>query len=238
MKPSLIQFSKPKELTNAANPGAHFMRNVTYSAKEVMEKPYHANNQTRHMFHNSIHNSYQDPRVYNEEVTRRRDIVTDIPLSDIRKHNNVMGDIPIPVGMFMNMSHVPPRFFNKQQQAQQQDRGYYNGDEAGGFGQRRQRGDYHSQGNSQLASQEGHASLGNFTQRQFNSMNMTNASSASLSQGFSAGLSQNDFSQDFNLSMRSQQSQGSGHLMGGASGSALLSQDSTYQGDRFSSQAH
>ena len=32
--------------------------------------------------------------------------------------------LPVPMGMFMNMSHVPPRFFNKQQQImQQQNRG-------------------------------------------------------------------------------------------------------------------
>ncbi len=31
-------------------------------------------------------------------------------------HHRNLRNIPIPVGMFMNMAHVPPRFFNKQQQ--------------------------------------------------------------------------------------------------------------------------
>ena len=34
--------------------------------------------------------------------------------------NALSSNIPIPMGMFVNMSHIPPRFFNKQQQAMQQ----------------------------------------------------------------------------------------------------------------------
>lgn len=30
-----------------------------------------------------------------------------------------MNNVPVPVGMFMNMSHVPPRFFNQHQQTSQ-----------------------------------------------------------------------------------------------------------------------
>lgn len=30
-----------------------------------------------------------------------------------------LNNIPVPVGMFMNMSHVPPRFYNQHQQAMQ-----------------------------------------------------------------------------------------------------------------------
>lgn len=30
-----------------------------------------------------------------------------------------MANMPVPVGMFMNMSHVPPRFYNQHQQAVQ-----------------------------------------------------------------------------------------------------------------------
>ena len=40
--------------------------------------------------------------------------------------NALSSNIPIPMGMFVNMSHIPPRFFNKQQQAmQQQNYGIY-----------------------------------------------------------------------------------------------------------------
>ena len=65
---------------------------------------------------------------------------------------------------------------------------------------------------------------------------MTNSS---LSQSF--GLSQNEFSQQDILSLRSQNGDiggGGGMPLPGRGGhSNLLSQDSTYQGDRFSSQA-
>lgn len=41
MKISLIQFPKPKKLTNLFNPGSHFMKTATFDAKEVMT-PYYA----------------------------------------------------------------------------------------------------------------------------------------------------------------------------------------------------
>ena len=28
-----------------------------------------------------------------------------------------LSNLPIPVGMFMNMTHIPPRFYNQQQKA-------------------------------------------------------------------------------------------------------------------------
>jgi regulator of nonsense transcripts 1 len=30
-----------------------------------------------------------------------------------------LSNLPVPVGMFMNMAHVPPRFYNQHQQALQ-----------------------------------------------------------------------------------------------------------------------
>merc|ERR1719507_1925779 len=36
MKQSLIQFPKPKKIINVANPGSHFMKAVTYDAREVL----------------------------------------------------------------------------------------------------------------------------------------------------------------------------------------------------------
>lgn len=32
---------------------------------------------------------------------------------------STLSNLPVPVGMFMNMAHVPPRFYNQQQQALQ-----------------------------------------------------------------------------------------------------------------------
>jgi regulator of nonsense transcripts 1 len=36
LKESLIQFSKPKKLVNAANPGTHFMSTSVYDAREAL----------------------------------------------------------------------------------------------------------------------------------------------------------------------------------------------------------
>jgi len=36
LKESLIQFSKPKKLVNAANPGTHFMLTTVYDAREAI----------------------------------------------------------------------------------------------------------------------------------------------------------------------------------------------------------
>ena len=77
------------------------------------------------------------------------------------------------------------------------------------------------------------AASNNFTQKQYHMQQMTNSS---LSQSY--GLSQNEFSQDV-LSLRSQSGGGGSGVAGGGGvgSSSILSQDSTYQGDRFSSQA-
>lgn len=36
LKESMMQFSKPKRLVNAANPGSHFMTTAMYDAREAM----------------------------------------------------------------------------------------------------------------------------------------------------------------------------------------------------------
>ena len=36
LKESLMQFSKPKKLTNAMNPGSHFMSTSTWDAREAL----------------------------------------------------------------------------------------------------------------------------------------------------------------------------------------------------------
>jgi regulator of nonsense transcripts 1 len=36
LKESMMQFSKPKKLVNALNPGSHFMNTSTWDAREAM----------------------------------------------------------------------------------------------------------------------------------------------------------------------------------------------------------
>merc|ERR1719341_1135852 len=121
-------------------------------------------------------------------------------------------NLPIPVGIFMNMAHVPPRFYNQHQQMLAAAQGSGGkpapppASSAGrrlGAGKGRKVDSQLSQGNSQDISQG--YSQGPLTQ-----------GGLQLSQG-GTGLS---------LSQGDLHSQLDG----------LLSQDSTYQGDRFASQ--
>merc|ERR1719369_484220 len=122
-------------------------------------------------------------------------------------------NLPIPVGIFMNMAHVPPRFYNQHQQMLAAAQGTKQapplanstGRRLGG-GQGRKADSQLSQGNSQDISQG--YSQGPLTQV-----------------GGGLSLSQGELSQDSLMQ---------GDLHSQLDG--LLSQDSTYQGDRFASQ--
>ena len=132
-------------------------------------------------------------------------------------------NLPIPVGIFMNMAHVPPRFYNQHQQMLVAAQGKSGSGppqaSSAGSSKRAARGrrgvdSQLSQGASQDTSQG--YSQGPLTQ---------GLSQSGLSQGL--GLSQGEMSQDSVLIQPDIHSQ-LDHL---------LSQDSTYQGDRYS-QAH
>merc|ERR1719259_372602 len=123
-------------------------------------------------------------------------------------------NLPIPVGIFMNMAHVPPRFYNQHQQllAQQQENKAPPPTATSGKRNKRLKDGYLSQGSQDV---QGY-SQGPLTQGGLSQPGL------SLSQ---PGLSQTEFSQE--------------SLMAGDIHSqldGLLSQDSTYQGDRFASQ--
>ena len=137
-------------------------------------------------------------------------------------------NLHIPVGIFMNMAHVPPRFYNQHQQMLVAAQGKAGAGGAappqassaaaskrlGGKTGRTRGGDSQlSQGGSQDISQG--YSQGPLTQ---------GLSQSGLSQGL--GLSQGDLSQDSVLIQPDLHSQLDN----------LLSQDSTYQGDRYASQ--
>lgn len=131
------------------------------------------------------------------------------------------GNLPIPVGIFMNMAHVPPRFYNQHQQMIAQGEKGKKPPPTTTAGRRvpgrgRVKGDSQlSQGGSQEASQ-------GYSQGPLTQGGGMSQPGLSLSQ---PGMSQTELSQD--------------SLMAGDFHSqmdGLLSQDSTYQGDRFASQ--
>ena len=247
LKPSLIQFPKPKPLLNRNNPGAHFMQLNMYDARDVMphmsrgsnnsygtRSNHHPNGPPNHGMRNGATGDYfgHDP-------------MTAINTFDQDRHQSSLSNLPIPVGMFLNMAQVPPRFYN--QQLQRGDQEYHHGKK-----------NYYKAGMSQehqgSASQVNifkkvknvcfdeknhcffmgtHNGLFNFTNIFFqgfasqNPMTQQRGGASGLS-GLSQSMSQMEFSQDG----MSQMMRGSSSQMGH---DGMLSQDSTYQGDRHHS---
>lgn len=124
LRESMIQFQKPKKIVNTLNPGSHFMTNAMYNAKEAMAtgSPYNRSSQYGYPQQNSTFNSYGAVPNYSQAPPRN-------PAFDMyTRHDPISGyisperaqaslNMPVPVGMFMNMSNIPPRFYNQQQQA-------------------------------------------------------------------------------------------------------------------------
>jgi len=226
-----MQFAKPRKLVNSLNPGSHFMNTAMYDAREVLGgQPMGGGPRNR-----------PDGRIEGPLI-RREDVVSQRPdrggnlrhdpltyIGPDRQGSVAPSNLPIPVGIFMNMAHVPPRFYNQHQQmlaASQQTTG---GPTKGGpppttggrkvnkTGGRSQM----SQGTgSQDTSQGAYLSQGPYTQGG-GGMSQGGGGGLSLSQGMSqdvGGLSQDSI-------------MGGGDLHSQLDG--LLSQDSTYQGDRL-----
>ncbi|KAL3278282.1 hypothetical protein HHI36_013616 [Cryptolaemus montrouzieri] len=202
LKESLIQFAKPKKLLNSENPGSHFMTTSMFDAREAIV-PGSVYDRTNA----AINGQYNYPRgaVPLDMFSRTHDPISYI--SQDRSQANM--NLPVPVGMFMNMAHIPPRFYNQHQQAlqarQQQNL-------------RNRKPPMRQKGGKALSQDQ-------TTQPFSQSLQLTQGmSQPGLSQpGFSLsqpGLSQAELSQD--PYMVEYQSQMDG----------LLSQDSTYQGDR------
>ncbi|XP_059487209.1 regulator of nonsense transcripts 1 [Neocloeon triangulifer] len=226
LKESLIQFSKPKKLINSANPGTHFMLTTMYDAREAMIPGSIYDRTGGHMNGMAGPSTYYRPNqclwpgAQMDPYSRTHDAISYI---SPERAQAAMNNMPVPVGMFMNMTHVPPRFYNQHQQSLQNVRqgGRGNGrggNTRGGRGGKPGRGILRTGGQS-LSSQEA-------SQPYSQNMPLTQGMSQGMSQpGFSlsqAGLSQPEFSQD-------------SYMMGGDYHSqvdGLLSQDSTYQGDR------
>lgn len=133
LKESMVQFSKPKKIVNTFNPGTHFMSNAMYDAKEAMaagsfyDKSGTLNNglgfnapfmqhQQQMPPQQSMQNAgYRNPNM--DLFARNHDSISYISQDRVQA---AMNNMPVPVGMFMNMSNVPPRFYNQAAQAAQQ----------------------------------------------------------------------------------------------------------------------
>lgn len=126
LKESMIQFAKPKKIVNTLNPGSHFMSNVMYDAKEaMMSNHYYGGDrpmgpggqhmppigQTPGMGWNGMGGGGRNPGM---EMFRGHDSISYI---SPERAQAAMNNMPVPVGMFMNMSNMQPRYYNQQQAA-------------------------------------------------------------------------------------------------------------------------
>lgn len=127
LKESLIQFSKPRKLVNTVNPGGHFMSTTVFDAREAMV-PGSVYDRSAQLNGGGgppdwrgggngrawapLKDSFPDAAAYG----RHHD-----PLAYIGPAERAAANpgLPVPVGLFMNMAHVPPRFYNQHQQALQ-----------------------------------------------------------------------------------------------------------------------
>uniref|UniRef100_A0A182PR66 DNA helicase n=1 Tax=Anopheles epiroticus TaxID=199890 RepID=A0A182PR66_9DIPT len=141
LKESMIQFTKPKKLINTLNPGSHFMTNAMYDAKEVLGGGYFDRNPgpTSNYPHNPLA-GYGGTSAYHQQQGGFLDISghgsggtnasANTPLDAfMRKVHDPIGyispqrshpavsNMPVPVGMFINMSNAPSRFYQQQQAA-------------------------------------------------------------------------------------------------------------------------
>lgn len=129
LKESMIQFTKPKKIVNTLNPGTHFMSHAMYDAKEAMisgsfyDKSGQMNNNM----------GYNAPYMQQQQMNQQQQMsgmpgsgYQRNPSMDMfaRTHDSIsyisqdraqaaMNNMPVPVGMFMNMSNMPPRFYNQ-----------------------------------------------------------------------------------------------------------------------------
>jgi regulator of nonsense transcripts 1 len=200
LKESMIQFSKPKKLTNALNPGARFMSTTMFSAREALV-PGSAYDRSK--------TSAPGPFTYgaNPDFANSHD-----PLSYIDPRSRAFNslNVPIPVPMLMpTQPHQTASFFNSNAQMMNSNG---NANARGGGGKKfnankkRPAGQRYQQ--SQQSTQPGASQSQQFFKNGQNSQDISQGFSQSLltqgplsqgflsQQGFSQmGLSQAEFSQ-------------------------------------------
>lgn len=148
LKECTLQFPKPKRLTNAVNPGAHFMQTNMYDARDAAQHHHHMGGGGPHMggpppplgmgppmagggppmhpgnqlnsnmqgfmppmpaYYNNMRQMYEPPS--DSEFARISEEFSYINQQNLQFQNS----FPVPMGMFLNMSHIPSRFFNQQE---------------------------------------------------------------------------------------------------------------------------
>ncbi|WAR01019.1 RENT1-like protein [Mya arenaria] len=206
LKESLIQFSKPRKLVNSTNPGGRFMSNTMFDAREVL-----------------IPGSIYDRSVgYREPVVRTHDQLGFI--GPERAYTGPAMNMPVPVNMFI--SPMPQPFHPPQQPMQMPNNMRGRGGRGRGGKMKpprySQNSQLQSQGSMLSNSQASQDVSQPFSQGPLTQGPLSMSQPFQMSQPGLSGLSQPELSQDSFLA-DDFKSQADG----------MLSQDSTYQGDRM-----
>ena len=121
LRPSACPLPKPKKLKNASNPGAHFMVTTTFDAREVKGSAGYQVPNNALSYWNNIGGGYGNKPArsnHMEPYMKHRDPINNIGFNADQQGAQSLNNLPIPIGMFMNMSNKPPRFYPQMQQQQ------------------------------------------------------------------------------------------------------------------------
>ncbi|CAL8129215.1 unnamed protein product [Orchesella dallaii] len=136
LKECTLQFPKPKKMTNAVNPGAHFMQTNMYDARDAQQiqgppggagGPHHFGGPPNQLNAN-VHGFIPPMPAYYNNMRQLYDPPSEAEFSRIseefsyinQQNLQFQNSFPVPMGMFLNMSHIPSRFFNQPDQEHQQ----------------------------------------------------------------------------------------------------------------------
>lgn len=116
LKESMIQFSKPRKMVNSLNPGSHFMQTAMFDAREaiVPGSVYDRSGAGAQPFGNSLHMTAGMPHPHSHHAYYRTHDQMSYISQDRAQTSAALANLPVPLGMFMNMTHIPPRFYNQQ----------------------------------------------------------------------------------------------------------------------------
>jgi len=117
LKESMIQFSKPRKMVNSYNPGQHFMSTSMFDAREVMVpgSVYDKGSNHGNRFNMPMPQQADGAAGGHPSYFRAHDQMSYISPQRAQA-GAAFSNLPVPIGMFMNMGQVPQRFYNQPQQ--------------------------------------------------------------------------------------------------------------------------
>ncbi|XP_028418656.1 regulator of nonsense transcripts 1-like [Dendronephthya gigantea] len=213
MKESMIQFSKPRKLVNKTNPGGRFMSSTMFDAREAL--------MPGRVIGPGFAPQIDPTATYQDAYYRTHDRMGYIGAE--RTVAAAVGNIPIPVGMFL--PPMPP----------QPPHNYYNqampGRPMPGVRQQHVSNQYNRNNRAQTSNNRHQVNHGSYG---MNTSQASQEASQPLSQGplTQGGMSQPMASQPLSQPELSQDSYLAEDFHLKSQGDAVLSQDSTYQGDQ------